>query len=146
MTHHETITLQTPGRSLIDVSDQVEAIVRRSGIRTGLCTVFCQHTSASLIVSENADPTVRRDLEAFLARLVPDGDPLYRHTAEGPDDMPAHVRSVLSQTSLGIPVVDGVLALGTWQAVYLWEHRHQPHRRRLSVMVIGWSCVLSNDR
>ena len=137
MTHHETITLQTPGRSLIDVSDQVEAIVRRSGIRTGLCTVFCQHTSASLIVSENADPTVRRDLEAFLARLVPDGDPLYRHTAEGPDDMPAHVRSVLSQTSLGIPVVDGEWALGTWQGVYLWEHRHHPHRRRLSVMVIG---------
>jgi secondary thiamine-phosphate synthase enzyme len=137
MTHHETIAIQTPGRGLIDVSDQVEAIVRRSGIRTGLCTVFCQHTSASLIISENADPTVRRDLEAFLARLVPDGDPLYRHTAEGPDDMPAHVRSVLSQTSLGIPVVDGELALGTWQGVYLWEHRHHPHRRRLSVMVIG---------
>jgi secondary thiamine-phosphate synthase enzyme len=137
MPHHETLAIQTPGRALIDVSEQVEAIVRRSGIRTGLCTVFCQHTSASLIISENAEPTVRRDLEAFLARLVPDGDPLYRHTAEGPDDMPAHVRSVLSQTSLGIPVVDGELALGTWQGVYLWEHRHHPHRRRLSVMVIG---------
>jgi secondary thiamine-phosphate synthase enzyme len=137
MTHHETLTIQTPGRALIDVTDQVKAIVHRSGIRMGLCTVFCQHTSASLIISENADPTVRRDLEAFLSRLVPDGDPLYRHTAEGPDDMPAHVRSVLSQTSLGIPVVQGALDLGTWQAIYLWEHRHHPHQRRLSVVIVG---------
>lgn len=137
MTHHESIALHSPGRALIDVTDQVAAIVRRSGIRTGLCTVFCQHTSASLVISENADPTVQRDLEAFLTRLAPDGDPIYRHTAEGPDDMPAHVRSALTQTSLGIPVVDGALDLGTWQAIYLWEHRHHPHRRRLSVMVIG---------
>jgi secondary thiamine-phosphate synthase enzyme len=137
MTHHETLAIQTPGRALIDVTDKVEAIVQHAGVRTGLCTVFCQHTSASLIISENADPTVQRDLEAFLSRLVPDGDPLYRHTAEGPDDMPAHVRSVLCQTSLGIPVVAGALDLGTWQAIYLWEHRHHPHRRRLGVMVIG---------
>lgn len=137
MTHAETHLIQTAGRALIDVTDQVVAVVRRTGVRTGLCTVFCQHTSASLIVSENADPTVQRDLEAFLARLAPDGDPIYRHTAEGPDDMPAHVRSVLTQTSLGIPVVDGTLVLGTWQAVYLWEHRRLPHRRRLTILVQG---------
>lgn len=137
MAHQSTLTIPTPGRALIDISDHVEKIVRQAGIRTGLCTVFIQHTSASLIISENADPTVQRDLEAFLSRLVPDGDPLYRHTAEGPDDMPAHVRAVLTQTSIGIPVVDGRLGLGTWQGIYVWEHRHHPHRRRVSVTVLG---------
>lgn len=137
MAQPSTLTIQTPGRALIDITDQVEKIVRQSGIRTGLCTVFIAHTSASLIVSENADPTVQRDLEAFLSRLVPDGDPLYRHTAEGPDDMPAHVRAVLTQTSIGIPVMDGRLGLGTWQGIYVWEHRHHPHRRRVSITVLG---------
>ncbi len=99
--------------------------------------MWIQHTSASLIVCENADPTVRRDLEAFAARLVPDGDRLFQHTDEGPDDMPAHVRSVLTQTSIGIPIVEGDLALGTWQGLYVWEHRTAPHRRRVIVSVIG---------
>ncbi len=103
----------------------------------GLATVFIHHTSASLIICENADPSVRRDLEAFAARLVPDGDQLFTHDAEGPDDMPAHVRTVLTQTSIGIPIEDGALALGTWQGLYVWEHRTAPHRRRVTVTVIG---------
>jgi secondary thiamine-phosphate synthase enzyme len=103
----------------------------------GLCTVFVHHTSASLLINENADPDVQRDLDAFMARLVPDADALYRHTAEGPDDMPSHVRAALTQTSLGIPVLDGRCDLGTWQGVYLWEHRIAPHRRRVSVTLLG---------
>ena len=103
----------------------------------GLATVWIHHTSASLIVCENADPDVRRDLDGFLARLVPDGDPLFVHTAEGVDDMPAHVRSVLTQTSIGIPIADGQLALGTWQGLFLWEHRLHPHSRKITVSVIG---------
>ena len=108
-----------------------------SGVRDGLATVFVHHTSASLIVCENADASVRRDLEAFAARLVPDGDPLFTHDAEGDDDMPAHVRTVLTQTSIGVPIADTKLALGTWQGLYLWEHRTSPHKRRVSVTVIG---------
>ena len=103
----------------------------------GLCNVFLHHTSASLILCENADPDVRRDLESFMSRLVKDGDSLYVHDAEGPDDMPAHVRTVLTQNSINVPVREGQLALGTWQGLYLWEHRHAPHRRRVSVTVIG---------
>jgi len=119
------------------VTGEVARVVAAAGVATGLCHVFCRHTSASLMLCENADPDVRRDLEAFMARLVPDGDPLFRHTIEGPDDMPAHVRTVLTASGLAIPVTEGRLALGTWQGVYLWEHRTAPHRRTLVVTVQG---------
>lgn len=128
--------IATTGRGTYDVTREVARAVPRD-LACGLAVVFCHHTSASLIVSENADPTVRADLERFLARLVPDGDRLFAHADEGPDDMPAHVRTVLTQTSLTIPIADGRLALGTWQGLYLWEHRVAPHRRRLSVTIVG---------
>jgi len=118
---------------LVEITRELAQLVRESGQREGLCTVFVRHTSASLLIQENADPDVRRDLEAFLARLVPEGDPLYRHVTEGPDDMPAHVRAALTQTSLSIPIANGALALGTWQGVYLWEHRREPSPRSLVV-------------
>ncbi|MBZ5707639.1 secondary thiamine-phosphate synthase enzyme YjbQ [Nannocystis pusilla] len=127
----------TRGRGLVDVTAEVQAFVRDCKVRHGLCTVFIHHTSASLLITENADPEVHRDLERLFARLAPDGDPLFRHDAEGPDDMPAHVRSALTQTSLAIPVQAGRCALGTWQGIYLWEHRHAGHRRRLTLTVIG---------
>jgi secondary thiamine-phosphate synthase enzyme len=129
--------VETEGRGTTEITDRVQAIVRASGIDEGLCTTFIHHTSASLIVCENADRTVRDDLERFAARWVPDGDPLFRHQAEGPDDMPAHVRSVFTQTSIGIPVAGARCDLGTWQGVYLWEHRTSPHRRRVTVTVVG---------
>ena len=138
MHHRATFTIETSrGRGTYDVTRQVQQAVESSGIDEGLCTVFVHHTSASLLVNENADPQVRRDLDAFLERLVPDGDPLFLHTAEGPDDMPAHVRSALTLTSLGVPVSRGRCDLGTWQGIYLWEHRAHPHRRRLTVTVVG---------
>ncbi|MGM0574700.1 MAG: secondary thiamine-phosphate synthase enzyme YjbQ [Myxococcota bacterium] len=136
-TFSESITVRTPGRSTVEITDRVQDLVRASGIRDGLCTVFVHHTSASLMITENADPDVRRDLEAFLSRLVPDGDDLFRHTAEGPDDMPSHVRSVLTRTSIGVPVHGGRCDLGTWQGIYLWEHRHAGHGRRVTVTVVG---------
>lgn len=135
MVQRGEITVATRGRGTYDITSPVAAIAQK--VRDGLATVFIQHTSASLIICENADPDVRRDLEAFFARLVPDGDRLFTHDAEGDDDMPAHVRTVLTQTSIGIPVVDGRLALGTWQGLYLWEHRTAPHQRRVTVTVIG---------
>jgi secondary thiamine-phosphate synthase enzyme len=135
--HSKKLAIDTPRRSTADITRQVAEVVAASAISSGLCNVFVHHTSASLMICENADPTVRRDLEAFMARLVPDGDSLFEHTAEGPDDMPAHVRSVLTQTSISVPVADGRLALGTWQGIYLWEHRHHGHRRRLTVTVVG---------
>lgn len=137
MLEQRSLEITTPSRGTQDVTGSIEQIVRSSGCSRGLCTVFVHHTSASLIVCENADPVVRRDLEAWLARAVPDGDRLFRHTAEGPDDMPAHVRSALTQTSLVLPVREGRLDLGTWQGVYLYEHRLHGHRRRLSVTVMG---------
>ena len=137
MLHSETIEVSTRGRGTYDITEQLQAVAAASGIASGLCTVFVHHTSASLIISENADPAVRRDLDAFMARLVPDGDTLFIHTDEGPDDMPSHVRSVLTQTSLGIPIASGRCDLGTWQGVYLWEHRHAPHRRRVTVTLVG---------
>lgn len=137
MIHRGDLTVSTRGRGTYDITRDVRTVVAASKARDGLATVWIHHTSASLIVSENADPDVRRDLEAFLARLVPDGDPLFIHTAEGDDDMPAHVRSVLTQTSIGIPIADGKLVLGTWQGLYLWEHRTSPHERRVTVTVIG---------
>ena len=132
-----TFTVETRGRGTTEVTHQVQRAVAESGIEEGLCTVFIHHTSASLTINENADPDVQRDLDAFLSRLVPDGDSLYVHTMEGPDDMPAHIRSVLTSSELTIPVRAGRLALGTWQGAYLWEHRLRPHRRRIDVTVIG---------
>lgn len=137
MIHRGELTVSTRGRGTYDITREVSAEVARSGAREGLATVWIAHTSASLIICENADRDVRADLERFLARLVPDGDPLFVHTAEGDDDMPAHVRSVLTQTSIGIPIADRRLALGTWQGLYLWEHRTSPHRRTVTISVIG---------
>ena len=132
-----TLTIRTRGRGTTEITREVQDAVHATGISDGLCTIFIHHTSASLTINENADPDVQRDLEAFLSRLVPDGDPLYVHTMEGPDDMPAHVRAALTQTSLSIPVSDGRCALGTWQGVFLWEHRHRAHQRRVTITVVG---------
>ena len=137
MFHRGDLTVATTRRGTYDITRDVSSIVVASGARIGLATVFVHHTSASLIVCENADPDVRRDLDAFFARLVPDGDVIFTHDAEGDDDMPAHVRSVLTQTSIGVPIEDGKLALGTWQGLYLWEHRTAAHRRRVSVTIVG---------
>ena len=134
--HQESFFVETPGRALVDVTPRVNAAVAASGARAGLCTVFLHHTSASLLINENADPTVLSDLEAFFQRLVVDGDPIFRHTDEGPDDMSAHVRTALTASSLSIPVAAGRCDLGTWQAIYLWEHRRAPHKRRLTVVVV----------
>lgn len=131
------LVVDTRGRGTYEITDRVAAAVRDAGAATGLCHVFIAHTSASLMLCENADPDVRRDLETFFADLVPDGDPRFVHTAEGDDDMPAHVRSVLTQTDLTVPVRDGRLALGTWQGIYVWEHRRHGHRRRILVTVQG---------
>jgi secondary thiamine-phosphate synthase enzyme len=137
MVHRGELSIPTRGRGTYDITRDVAKVVGASSARVGLATVFIHHTSASLIICENADQSVRKDLEAFAARLVPDGDPLFTHDAEGDDDMPAHVRTVLTQTSIGIPVVEGKLALGTWQGLYLWEHRTSPHTRKVTVMVVG---------
>ncbi len=138
MTHNASLVVETTrGRGTYDITPAVQRVVADSGVREGLCTVFVHHTSASLVICENADPDVRRDLDAFFARLVPDGDRLFVHTAEGPDDMPSHVRCILTQSSLGIPVDGGRCDLGTWQGIYLYEHRTAPHRRRVSVVVVG---------
>ena len=132
-----TIEVSTPGRGTTELTAQVQAAVGRANIVVGLCQIFIHHTSASLLLTENADPDVRRDLEAFMARAVPDGDAIYQHTQEGPDDMSAHVRSVLTQSGVSLPVGDGHCLLGTWQGIYLWEHRTAGHRRKLTVTVIG---------
>ena len=135
--HGRTITVATSGRGTVDITREIQDIVREAEVKRGLCNIFIHHTSASLIVCENADPTVRGDLERFFARLVPDGDPIFLHTAEGEDDMPAHVRSILTQTALSLPIADGRCDLGTWQGVYLWEHRGAEHRRRVTISVLG---------
>lgn len=137
MIFQDTLSIATTGRGSYEISERIAAAVRASGIRTGLCHVFIQHTSASLMICENADPSVRADLEAFMARLVPDGDPLFTHTAEGPDDMPSHVRSILTQSHLSVPIVDSRCALGTWQGVYLWEHRTAAHDRTIILTING---------
>lgn len=129
--------VSTGGRGLIEITDRLRDALSESGMREGIMHVFVHHTSCSLMIGENADPTVCADLDRFFARLVPDGDPLFEHDAEGPDDMPAHVRSMLTGTSLSIPVEDGRLALGTWQGMFLWEHRMRPHERRVTVTLIG---------
>jgi len=137
MIYQEEISVRTNGRGAYDLTGKVADAVGASGIQAGNCQVFVQHTSASLMLCENADPAVIRDLEAWMTRAVPDGDALYTHTAEGPDDMPAHVRSVLTHSDLNMPVTSGRLKLGTWQGIFLWEHRLAPHQRRLTVTVGG---------
>ena len=131
------LTLRTNGRRLYDFTEQVVAWIARGGFKLGLVTLHLQHTSASLLIQENADPDVRADLERFFTRLVPDGDPLFAHTCEGADDMPAHIRTTLTAVNLSIPVVNGRLALGTWQGIYLWEHRHIPHSRSVVMHFVG---------
>lgn len=137
MIAQQIFSLRTRGRGTIDITAEVARIVRASGIATGLANVFLQHTSASLVLTENADADVRRDLETIIARLAPDGDPAYVHDTEGPDDMAAHARAVLTTNALQLPVAGGALALGTWQGIYLWEHRHAPHHRSVVVTVMG---------
>lgn len=134
---NSTIEIRTSGRETHDITGDIQKAVADSGVSTGLVHLFLQHTSASLMLCENADPDVRADLERFMERTVPDGDPMFRHRAEGPDDMPAHVRTVLTQSEMTLPVSDGRCALGTWQGIYLWEHRHSGHRRILVVTVNG---------
>ena len=134
---HTQLEVETRGRGIVDITAQVQMLVGRSGVKTGLCHLFIHHTSASLLITENADPEVHRDLERFMARLVPDGDPMFKHDDEGPDDMPSHVRAVLTQTSIAVPVLAGRCDLGTWQGIYVWEHRHAAHRRRLTITVLG---------
>ncbi len=133
----EELVIETPGRGSFEITADVVALVDGSSITDGLCHLFIRHTSASLMVNENADPVVLEDLETFMRDLVPDGDPRFRHTAEGPDDMPAHIRSLLTQTDLSIPVRGGRLTLGSWQGIFLWEHRTRPHRRTVLVSIQG---------
>lgn len=135
--HQQTCVVATRGRGIYDITAEVAAAVASADCQLGLCHLFITHTSASLVISENADPAVLRDLERFMADLVPDGDTRFEHDAEGPDDMPAHVRSMLTQTALTVPVRDGRLQLGTWQGIYLWEHRSVAHERRVIVTVNG---------
>ena len=137
MVYQQQLRYSTRGRGTSDISQDVAEVIRSSGINQGICQVFIHHTSASLILCENADPTVRTDLETFMKRIIPDGNSMFRHVDEGPDDMPAHVRTVLTQGTLSIPVSGGRDTLGTWQGIYLWEHRTHPHNRRVTVTVIG---------
>ena len=137
MLHQDSFEIATTGRGTYDVTDRVQGVVEAGGIVRGICHIFIHHTSASLLLCENADPAVRRDLETFMAHAVPDGDPMFTHDSEGPDDMPAHVRSVLTHSMLSIPVLNGRCALGTWQGVYVWEHRHASFDRRLTITVQG---------
>ena len=137
MVFRQSITLSTPGRSFVLLTPEVAKTVAASAIRDGICNIFVKHTSASLLISENADPAVHRDLERFMQRIAPDGSPDYEHDAEGPDDMPAHIRSALTSSSLTVPIADGQLLLGTWQGIYLWEHRLARHSREVIVTVLG---------
>jgi secondary thiamine-phosphate synthase enzyme len=132
-----TISVSTKGRGFYEITREIEGLVSKSGIKVGLATVHIQHTSASLLIQENADPEVRRDFERFFQRLVPDGCDIFEHTAEGDDDMPAHVRTALTAVNLSIPINGGALTLGTWQGVYVWEHRKHPHTRRIAVHLLG---------
>ncbi|MDC0744235.1 secondary thiamine-phosphate synthase enzyme YjbQ [Polyangium mundeleinium] len=134
--HQKTLDIRTRGRGLYDVTSAVAAVLDDASVTIGLCSLFLQHTSASLVVQENADPAVLRDLERWMARVAPEGAG-YEHDAEGPDDMPAHIRAAITSTSLTIPITAGKLALGTWQAIYVWEHRTSPHTRRLVITVLG---------
>jgi secondary thiamine-phosphate synthase enzyme len=135
----KTLIIKTPGEGLYEITQEVSRVVIASGITEGLCTVFVQHTSASLLIQENADPSAKRDLERWLSALVPERNPLFTHTAEGPDDMPSHIKAALTNTSIGIPVLEGALMLGTWQGIYLWEHRRAAHTRKVVVAVQSFS-------
>lgn len=137
MVIHQELKFSTSGRGTFNISREIEQVIHQCGIDSGVCHLFIQHTSASLILCENADPAVRVDLETFMQKLVPDGDRMFRHQDEGPDDMPAHVRTILTQNALTLPIQKGRTRLGTWQGIYLWEHRTQPHKRRLIVTIIG---------
>ena len=137
MTFQRQLSFETSGRGTTDITGAIQDAVSESGVQAGLANLFILHTSASLLLTENADPQVRADLETFFSKLVPDGDPMFGHDAEGPDDMPAHVRTVLTESSLTVPVRDGRLVLGTWQGVYLWEHRAGSNRRKVLVTVLG---------
>jgi secondary thiamine-phosphate synthase enzyme len=134
--HHDTFTVAT-GRGLTAITERVRQTVRESGVQDGICIVYIRHTSASLVIQENADPKVCRDLEAFLSRLVPEGDPLYTHNDEGEDDMPSHVKAAVTRTSETIPIRNGELRLGAWQGIFVWDHRHARHRREIEVVVQG---------
>ena len=134
-TFHRSLEFNPHRRGLSEITGEVAVVVAESGIELGMCNIFIQHTSASLCINENADPTAREDLEAFLDRLVPENEPYFRHTLEGPDDMPSHIKSILTSVSLNVPVVAGRLALGTWQGIYLWEHRDRPPRRKIHITV-----------
>ena len=135
--HQEIVEIETKGRGTYDVTARARKVVAASGVTTGLCTVFCRHTSASLVIQENADPSVRRDMEVWIAKVAPEDPTAYEHDAEGPDDMPSHLRSAMTRSSESVPVHGGKLALGTWQAIYLWEHRRRGHTRELVVHVAG---------
>ena len=137
MVHQQQLRFSTRGRGTYNISQQVDEVISKSGIKTGICQIFIHHTSASLILCENADPTVRTDLETFMKRLVPDGDSMFKHKDEGDDDMPAHIRTILTESSLSIPIDNGKERLGTWQGIYLWEHRTSPFKRNITVTVIG---------
>ena len=136
ISQHE-LKITTKGRGTYNLSAEVQRTVRDAGVKSGICHVFICHTSASLIICENADPSVMKDLESFMSKHVRDGDPLFTHDAEGPDDMPAHIRSILTQSDLNLPIRDGRCALGTWQGIYLWEHRYAPHTRRVILTIQG---------
>jgi secondary thiamine-phosphate synthase enzyme len=135
--HTDKFNIATRGKGTVEITGQVESIVTSSGIRNGTVTVFVRHTSASLVIMENADPSARRDMEKFFDHLVPENTPYFIHTAEGPDDMPSHIRMTLTRTSEVIPIMDGRMALGTWQGIFLFEHRRAPHRREIAVAVVG---------
>ncbi len=137
MYKQETLTIETAGRGVYDLTQRVQDVVAASGISVGMCHLLIRHTSASLMISENADAAVMHDLESFMSRQVPDGDPMFTHTQEGPDDMSAHVRSILTQVDLNLPITDGSCALGTWQGIYLWEHRLAPHTRSVVITLHG---------
>jgi len=132
----QTIEIATSGRGFLEISGELRSFVSQCAVTNGICNIFLRHTSASLLITENADSDVRRDLETFMSRLVPDGDPAWSHSMEGPDDMPAHIRSVLTCSELTLPIRESRLALGTWQGIYLWEHRFRPHRRLIDISII----------
>lgn len=137
MSTQQILTIQTRGRGFEMITSAVTNVVERSGVHQGMCNVFIRHTSASLVITENADSAVRRDLERFMQRIAPDGSPDYEHDTEGPDDMPAHIRNALTSSALSVPIVEGRLGLGTWQGIYVWEHRTSRHTREVIVTIIG---------
>ncbi len=137
MIFQDILQIKTKGRGTIEITDQINTCIAKHELHIGFCNLFLQHTSASLIFCENADPIVRKDLEAYFARLIPDGDPIFHHNAEGADDMPAHIRTILTQSSLNVPIQHGKLALGTWQGIYLWEHRYRGFQRQLLITLLA---------